>query len=84
MFYNRDKELNIIRRGIYSNKKAVILLYGKRRVGKTALIREAIKEFDGIYINYTCVKSSYTGNLKLFSKSICEALKIPKVIFESI
>lgn len=84
MFYNRDKELNIIRRGINSNKKAVILLYGKRRVGKTALIREAIKEFDGIYINYTCVKSSYTGNLKLFSKSICEALKIPKVIFESL
>lgn len=84
MFYNRDKELNIIRKGINSNKKTVILLYGKRRVGKSSLIREAVKDFDGIYINYTCVKSSYIGNLKLFSKSICESLEIPKIIFESL
>lgn len=84
MFYNREKELNIIRKGINSNKKTVILLYGKRRVGKSSLIREAVKDFDGIYINYTCVKSSYIGNIKLFSKSICEALEIPKVIFESL
>ena len=84
MFHNRTEELNTIRKGINSNKKAVILLYGKRRIGKTALIREAIKKFDGVYVSYTCVKSSYIGNLKLFSKSICEAFNIPKVNFESL
>lgn len=84
MFYNRIEELNKIRKGINSGKKTIILLYGKRRVGKSALIKEATKTFNGICINYTCVKSSFKGNLKLFSKSICETFDVPNVSFDTI
>ena len=44
MFYNRTEELKKIKTSINGNKKAVLLLYGKRRVGKSALVKEAIKE----------------------------------------
>ena len=84
MFYNRIQELDILKRNLDSHKKAVILLYGKRRVGKSTLIKEAIKSYSGIYINFTCIKSTFQGNLKLFSKSICDAFDIPTISFETI
>ena len=84
MFYNRIEELNKIRKSINSQKKAVILLYGKRRVGKTALIRESLKTFTGLRIRFTCIKSTYSGNMSLFSKCICEALGLPSITFNTL
>jgi len=51
MFVGREKELHMLR-GEHSNwnKRTAVLVYGKRRVGKTTLIREVAKEFDGIVI----------------------------------
>ena len=63
MFIGREKELkeltDALRRG---SGKTAILIYGKRRVGKTTLIREAVKSFEGTVINYMCVPSTYEGN----------------------
>ena len=84
MFHNRTEELNIIRNALNANKKTVILLYGKRRIGKSTLIKEAVKNFDGLYLNFTCVKSTLNGNLKLLSKAICEKYNLPQVTFETI
>ena len=84
MFYNRFEELNILDKAINGNKKAVVLLYGKRRVGKSTLVKESSRNFNGIYINFVCVKSSFQGNMKLLSKSICELFGIPKVTFENL
>lgn len=84
MFYNRTEELKKIKTSINGNKKAVLLLYGKRRVGKSALVKEAIKEYDGLYLNFTCIKSTYNGNLKLLSKMVCETFNSPHVNFETL
>ena len=84
MFFNRTEELNTIKKALNSNKKTVILLYGKRRVGKSALIREANKSFNGIRVNFICIKSTFDGNLTLFSKCICEAFNVPRVTFETL
>lgn len=84
MFYNRIKELNTIKKSLSSNKKSVVLLYGKRRVGKTSLIKEATKNFKGVFINYTCVKSTFSGNLALLSKCISEAFNVPKIVFSTL
>lgn len=49
IFINREKELEFLERKYNSNKKEVIIIYGRRRVGKTELIKEFIKGKDAIY-----------------------------------
>ena len=55
MFIGRKYELDLIRSQLADNKKAqLIILYGRRRVGKSTLIRESVKQerrvlfFEGI------------------------------------
>ncbi len=85
MFVGRAKELEALSRE-FSNKKkkTAILIYGKRRVGKSTLIKEATKNFDGVVINHLCVLSTFEGNLDLIYKSVSEGLSLPLMRFDSL
>ena len=49
MFYGRERELRQLREEINKQgQKSAVLIYGKRRVGKSTLIREAAKSFHGV------------------------------------
>lgn len=48
-FINRDHELEFLRRSYREEKSQLIVLYGKRRVGKTALVQEFAREFPHVY-----------------------------------
>ena len=52
MFIARKKELAELKTEFSSNKKSAVLIYGKRRIGKSTLIKEASKDFDGIVVNH--------------------------------
>ena len=79
MFIGREKELNALSAELSSwKKKTAVLIYGKRRVGKSTLINEAAKVFDGIVVNHLCVTSTFEGNLELIYKSISESLSFQK------
>ncbi len=85
MFLGREKELKAIRQELSSwDRKTAILVYGKRRVGKSTLIQEAAKDFDGIVINHLCVQSTFEGNLELICRSVCRALELPMIPFDSL
>ena len=85
MFVGRSTELRSLVDELKSwENKTAILVYGKRRVGKSTLISRASNSFDGIVINHICVNSSFEGNLELIYKSVSEALGIPPIHFESI
>ena len=84
MFRGREKELSTLREAFTSKKKEVILVYGKRRIGKSTLIAEALQNFNGVSVNHTCVRSSYAGNLSLFTRSICQSLELPNMQFSTI
>ena len=84
MFLGREKELALLKDEFETKKKSAILVYGKRRIGKSALISEASKFFDGIVINHLCVKSNYEGNLALLSRSVCSSLFLPEIQFNTI
>ena len=77
MFIGREKELAQLREDLASNRKTIALLYGKRRIGKTTLIQEAVKAFHGTVVNYLCVRSSYRGNMELLSRCIADAVGLP-------
>ena len=70
MFIGREKELADLKEQFCSEKKSIVLVYGKRRVGTTRLLEEALKDFDGIIVNHLCVKSSFDGNLRLLCRSV--------------
>ncbi len=85
MFIGREKELNALSAELSSwKKKTAVLIYGKRRVGKSTLINEAAKVFDGIVVNHLCVTSTFEGNLELIYKSVSESLSLPNMRFDSL
>ena len=85
MFIGREKELKQLTAELSGwKRKTAVLVYGKRRVGKSTLIKEAAKGFDGVVINHMCVSSTFEGNLELIYRSVSEALSLPNMRFESL
>ena len=70
MFIGRDKELNALDKLYKSDKFEFVVIYGRRRVGKTALINQFIGDKKSIY--YMGVESNEKQNLENLSKSIIE------------
>jgi len=69
MFIGREKELQTLTTHYESNKFSFIPIYGRRRVGKTQLIEEFIRDKRAIF--FTAVnKGTYKSNLELLSKAI--------------
>ena len=84
MFIGRKKEFESLQSELASKKRTAALVYGKRRVGKSTLLKEVSKTFDGIVVNYLCVKSSFEGNLDLLTKSLMFSLGLPEMKFSTI
>lgn len=70
MFIGRDRELNTLDKLYASDKFEFAVIYGRRRVGKTALISRFIDGKKAIY--FMGVESNSRQNLDNFSKSIIE------------
>ena len=70
MFIGRERELNALERLYQSNKFEFAVIYGRRRVGKTALINKFIDNKNAIY--FMGVESNAKQNLENLSKSIME------------
>ena len=84
VFLGREKELAEMKKALSSDRKTAILIYGKRRVGKSTLIQQAAKDFPGLVINHLCVQSTFEGNLDLVYRSVCQALGLPLMRFGSL
>lgn len=70
MFVGREQELNALEKLYASNKFEFAVIYGRRRVGKTALINHFLDGKKAIY--FMGVESNAKQNLENFSKSIME------------
>lgn len=70
MFIGRERELRTLNNLYQSDKFEFVVLYGRRRVGKTALINAFIDNKKNIY--FMGVESNAKQNLENFSNSIFE------------
>lgn len=70
MFIGRERELESLERLYDTDKFEFVVIYGRRRVGKTALINRFIKDKNAIY--FMGVESSEKQNLENISGSIME------------
>ena len=71
MFIGREKELGILSDSMAGSRTAA-LVYGKRRVGKTTLIKQAIACQNKKAVYYECIKSSVKDNIDAFVKILSE------------
>ncbi len=78
MFLHRENELQIIKETLRSPGTAM-MVYGKRRVGKSELILEATKGMRRVYLE--CLKDTLSGNLAAFMEAIRTAgIELPSYI----
>lgn len=70
MFIGRENELNTLNKLWNSDKFEFAVIYGRRRVGKTALISEFTKDKETIF--FTGVETNAKQNLDNFSRCIME------------
>lgn len=67
-FYCRDNELQKLNNRYYKKKFECIIIYGRRRIGKTALINEFCKDKPSIF--FSALNTTANENLEVLSKAI--------------
>ena len=76
MFIGRERELEILLDSLRPNRSAA-LIYGKRRVGKTTLIKRALENQKKPYIYYECLKGSMRENIDGFTRELLRLKLLP-------
>jgi hypothetical protein len=84
MFIGRKRELNSLQKLYDNDGFSMTVIYGRRRIGKSTLIAEFIKDKKAIF--YTATKVGAERNLELFSNQVVSALDadFEGVVFSSI
>ncbi len=80
MFIGREKELGILKNKIKSNNFEFGIIYGRRRIGKTKLLQELVKDHDAIY--YVANEMGFENNLEQLSRTVANYFNQP-FIFSS-
>lgn len=83
-FVGRQEELKRLRQKLTSDRSENILVYGRRRVGKSELIRETLKDAEGIVIPYVCRKAPFAQNFAGLAKAVTQAFDEPYVMFPNL
>jgi len=84
MFIGREAELAALSADFSSSDKTAVLVYGKRRVGKSTLIGQASRGFAGITVYHTCARTTLQGGIQLMCRSVSQALGLPDFMVSTI
>ena len=76
MFVARSEELSQLSEAMKKSNHAA-LVYGKRRVGKTRLIREALQKQSKTALYYECIKGTEKENIEAFVKVLLAEHVLP-------
>ena len=77
MFVGRDSELTALSDFLGSAGTKAALIHGRRRIGKTTLIRKAIDDAAVKTIFFEALDGRYETNLNLLSRQVSELLGAP-------
>jgi len=72
VFVDRAVELSVLEREYKSNGFRLVVVYGRRRIGKTRLLLEFLREIGGVY--YLARLSSHVDNLVGLARSVDRVL----------
>ena len=83
-FVGREGELAKLDRMYSSKKQNVVLIYGRRRVGKSELIKKFIQKYNTDAIYYECKQTTELNNVSSLSTLISEKFSLPPLAFSGI
>ena len=78
MFYGRNAELKFLDDKYKSSKDELIIIYGRRRIRKTELLRYFSNGKPNVF--YVCRECTDSEQLKLFSKKLLKGSPMQKYI----
>ena len=76
MFISRTQELSAMGKLYERDKFQMIVIYGRRRVGKTTLINEFIKDKPAVF--FAAQEANERLNLQMFSEKVCKFFGLPE------
>ena len=76
-FVNREKELVFLKNTFDSDRAEFIVIYGRRRIGKTELIKESIKDRKAVY--FFVEQALEEENLNAFKEIIAKTVNNPLI-----
>ena len=78
-FHGREKELTQLKKLISSDEMQMCLIYGRRRIGKSELVKQSIKESGIKTIFYECKQVTEESNVQSMSEVISDSFGLPKM-----
>jgi len=82
-FYGREQQQKKLKRVLVKNELQVVLIYGRRRVGKSELIKQCLLSQDVPKLNYECKQTTEMNNVESLSALISENFGLPILGFGS-
>ena len=70
LFVDRNEEMNTLEQEFQRKESAMVILYGRRRVGKTTLISEFIQDKNALY--YLVTEEQETQNRNNFRNMVAD------------
>lgn len=74
-FINRTNELNMLKKQYEQKEAAFVVIYGRRRIGKSRLIQEFVKEKR--CISFLATEENETENRNAFKSKVADVLENP-------
>ena len=75
-FVGREKEISILK-SVLEKPSASVMIYGKRKVGKTALLSHVLKDSKDSTVYYECLKGSMQENIEGFVSVLVQLRILP-------
>ncbi len=82
LFINREEELGFLQERYGTEGFEFIVIYGRRRIGKTELLKNFVKEMPHIY--FLCNKAGTATNIQRFKKQIARFFEEPEIASEDL
>ena len=83
-FIGRTQELKKLSKVINNDSQQFALIYGRRRVGKSELVKQALKQCDAKAVYYECKQVSEASNTASLGDILSETMSLPKLGYTSI
>lgn len=83
-FIGRTRQLKQLEREIDTDRMSFALIYGRRRIGKSELIKQALKNSQKKSLYYECKQVSEKSNVDAICDLLSEQFNLPKLGLDSI
>ena len=83
-FFGREQQQKKLHRFFHAGSLQVALIFGRRRVGKSELIKQCLRNEKIQQLNYECKQTTEMNNVESLSALISEQFQLPALAFQGI